>query len=542
MGTHAAVGGDGPATQAAGPRVPAYRPLNGWCLGAVAGAALGWFLGGPWWLWPTLAAAALGVAWLRRAAAPATLCLACLCLFAARGADRQAHAARFAEALAEAQTQEAPLPLRLTVGPDLRRVDSGPGRPAYHRFTAQSPTLPDGTPALPHVVKVNFRAPAGSPPPAIGQDWLVRARPVGAADAKTLTLNANPRNATLLRDPPHPTLRARLAALRAHLARNLARGVTPGEALYAQTMTLGADRPIPREELQVFADAGIVHVLSISGLHVGVVAALLHLLLGWAGLGPRLRAGLLIPLLVGYLLLIGAPPAAARATLMATVWLLGPCLRRKPDALTALSLSAALLLAHDPTLIGDVGALLSFLTLAGILLWTPLLLPPLLRRLRADAPPARGGPLPLGQAWRRAQAFLAAVSLSAWLAALPICLCVFGRVSLIGLLLNLVLPGLTVPVVWGGLAAALLGDLLPGLAVALNCLSAACLGFVTLAAEAALALPGAVYEADALLDPASALFLQLLFLALPLLLGPARQPRAPHLPPPPNPKGSEAKP
>lgn len=57
MGTHAAVGGDGPATQAAGPRVPAYRPLNGWCLGAVAGAALGWFLGGPWWLWPTLAAA-----------------------------------------------------------------------------------------------------------------------------------------------------------------------------------------------------------------------------------------------------------------------------------------------------------------------------------------------------------------------------------------------------------------------------------------------------------------------------------------------------
>ena len=498
---------------------PRFRPLNGWCLAGVAGAALGWFLGGAWWLWLGLATAALLFAWMRRSLAPAMLCLVCLCLMGWRAAEANGHAARFQSTLAALQGTDDAFPLRLTVGDDLRLVSPGPNRFPYARFTARAPAFEDGTPILPQTLMVNWydRSKTGAFPKP-GQTWLIPARPYGTPGAKTLTVTAHTDTATLLRDVSGPTFGQRLARLRAALSANLALGVSPREAHVVQTMTLGSDRSLLREDLQRYADAGIVHILSISGLHVGIVAALIHILLGWTGLGPRLRAALLIPALVGYLLLIGAPPAASRATLMAVIWCLGPCFRRKPDALCSLLLTALLLLAFSPALIADVGALLSFVVMGGILLWMPPLADAFVRLLRAEIPDVVRGGLPLGLSLRRGLALLLAVSAAAWLAALPLCLCFFGRLSLIGLLLNLVLPGLTVPVVWGGLVSALLGGLLPGLAAALNCFNAAILHLVDLAAASALDLPGSIYEAQAMLDPTTALLLETALLLLPLTL------------------------
>lgn len=499
--------------------VPRFRPLNGWCLAGVGGAALGWFLGGAWWLWLGLAAVALGVAWMRRSLAPAALCLACLCLLGWRAAEAHAHAARFQTTIESLRATDDTFPLRFTVGDDLRFVSPGPNRFPYARFTARDPAFEDGTPILPQTLMVNWydRSKTGAFPKP-GQTWLIPARPYGSPGSKTLTVTAHTDTATLLRDVSGPTLGQRLAHLRAALSANLALGVSPSEAHVVQTMTLGSDRSLPREDLQRYADAGIVHILSISGLHVGIVAAFIHILLGWTGLGPRLRAALLIPALVGYLLLIGAPPAASRATLMAVIWCLGPCFRRKPDALCSLLLTALLLLAFNPALVADVGALLSFVVMGGILLWMPPLADAFVRLLRAEIPDVVRGGLPLGLALRRGFALLLAVSVAAWLASLPLCLCFFGRLSLIGLLLNLVLPALTVPVVWGGLVSALLGGLLPGLAAAINCFNAAIFHFVDLAADSALALPGSIYEAQATLDPTSALLLETALLLLPLTL------------------------
>lgn len=497
-----------------------FRPLNGWCLAGVGGTALGWFLGGAWWLWLGLAAVALAVAWARRSLAPAALCLVCLCLFGWRAAEANAHAARFRSVLDTLRATDDAIPIRLTVGDDFRLITSG-NRFPYARFTARNPAFEDGTPILPQTLMVNWydRSKTGAFPKP-GQTWLIPAKPYGTPGSKTLTATAHTDTATLLRDVSGPTLGQRLARLRAALAANLALGVSPKEAHVVQTMTLGSDRSLPREDLQRYADAGIVHILSISGLHVGIVAALFHILLGWFGLGPRLRAALLIPALVGYLLLIGAPPAASRATLMAVIWCLGPCFRRKPDALCSLLLTALLLLLFDPALIVDVGALLSFVVMGGILLWMPPLADAFVRLFRAAIPDVVRGGLPLGLALRRGFALLLAVSVAAWLAALPLCLCFFGRLSLIGLLLNLVLPALTVPVVWGGLVSALLGGLLPGLATAINCFNAAILHLVDLAAATALTLPGSIYEAQATLDSASTLLLETALLLLPFTLRP----------------------
>lgn len=422
-----------------------FRPLNGWCLAGVGGTALGWFLGGAWWLWLGLAAAALAVAWVRRSLAPAALCLVCLCLFGWRAAEVNAHAARFRSVLDTLRATDNAIPIRLTVGDDFRLITSG-NRFPYARFTARNPAFEDGTPILPQTLMVNWydRSKTGAFPKP-GQTWLIPAKPYGTPGSKTLTATAHTDTATLLRDVSGPTLGQRLA---------------------------------------------------------------------------RLRAALLIPALVGYLLLIGAPPAASRATLMAVIWCLGPCFRRKPDALCSLLLTALLLLLFDPALIADVGALLSFVVMGGILLWMPPLADAFVRLFRAAIPDVVRGGLPLGLALRRGFALLLAVSVAAWLAALPLCLCFFGRLSLIGLLLNLVLPALTVPVVWGGLVSALLGGLLPGLATAINCFNAAILHLVDLAAATALTLPGSIYEAQATLDSASTLLLETALLLLPLTLRP----------------------
>ena len=89
-----------------------------------------------------------------------------------------------------------------------------------------------------------------------------------------------------------------------------------------------------------------------------------------------------------------------------------------------------------------------------------------------------------------------ALSLAAWIAVLPLCLFFFGRVSAVGILLNLIVPLLTVLVVWFACISALAGFILPSLSILLNRINASILTFVDFLATQVLKLPGAVYELD----------------------------------------------
>ncbi len=474
-----------------------HHPTLGWCAAFVAGVALGRLLPHPL-PWLLLATLALGLAWLRpRAAAGCVLALLALGAWHAAG-EARAHATAEARIAAARENGET-LTLTLTVGGDRRVVWRRVGGP-FCAFTAADARFADGTPVAGLRLPVSWHGPLRDFP-RVGQTWRVRAKAIRVEWRGAAPLIVRAASARLLPGESRSgAWRRRLADLRRRLAGNLAIGISPDEAFLAQLMTIGSDRALPYEDRQRFADAGIIHVLSISGLHVGIVTALLLWAFAWAGLGLRLRAGLLFPALAFYLLLTGAPPPAARACLMAALFLLAPAFLRRPDAPCALLLAAALLLAWEPAWVADVGALLSFCVMGGILLWTgPLAyfiaraLGALPRRHEADTPPPEA---PWHLLARQRLALCLGLSLAAWLAALPLCLHFFGRVSLVGLLLNLFIPWLTGLVVWAAAGSALAGFALPPLACFLNRLNAAALHATAWLSDRAIDLPGALLTAQ----------------------------------------------
>jgi len=191
-------------------------------------------------------------------------------------------------------------------------------------------------------------------------------------------------------------------------------GLTPAAAALTRALTLG-ERNALGDDRAAFQRAGLAHLLALSGLHVGILVGF-FLLLG-VPLG-RWRYLLALVLLLGYLGLVGSSPSLVRATIMAGVWLLARASGRSDTplpALLALSLAFHLLLA--PYSIWSLSLWLSYLAVAGILLFVP---------------PRRR--LPKLLAWARYSLY---ATLGAQLALLPLLLHFFGYLPLFAPIANL---------------------------------------------------------------------------------------------------------
>ncbi len=109
-----------------------------------------------------------------------------------------------------------------------------------------------------------------------------------------------------------------------------------------------------------FAGAGLAHLLAISGLHVGILAAALVLALRLAAVPPA-RARLIgVPLVAVYVWVLGMPPPALRAVGLLAVWELARSRQRPPLRSAVLATTAVLVAAFDPFAIGEGGPWLSF--------------------------------------------------------------------------------------------------------------------------------------------------------------------------------------
>jgi competence protein ComEC len=184
-----------------------------------------------------------------------------------------------------------------------------------------------------------------------------------------------------------------------------------------------------------YSRAGVSHILSVSGFHVGVVVAvwvfgLRWLLLRWEWLALRIdvrRTALLsaLPLMLLYLVFTGGAPATARSVLMLSAVVLAIWSEREIDSLDALLLAAFCLLVADPGVLFDLSFQLSFLALWGLLVLTPLLVAPF------DRFTLRG--------WQRTVLLLFAASIAAVLSTLAPVLDSFHQVSFSGIIANLVI-------------------------------------------------------------------------------------------------------
>lgn len=220
---------------------------------------------------------------------------------------------------------------------------------------------------------------------------------------------------------------ARLDRARHAVARALERHLGHGQVALAKALVLGDQGEITPARRRAWADAGMAHLLSISGLHVGMIAALIYWLLRVAcaalpGAGERFStrrlAALLalVPLAV-FCLGVGASPPAVRSTIMSGAVLAGLALGRPSVVANALGLAGAAIVLVSPMSLADPGFLLSFAAV-GMLLALP-------RLPRFRLPGMR----PL--------VALVIVSTAATLATAPLALHFFGRVSLVAPIVNL---------------------------------------------------------------------------------------------------------
>lgn len=124
---------------------------------------------------------------------------------------------------------------------------------------------------------------------------------------------------------------------------------------------------VPTHELDSFKQSGVMHLFAVSGLHVGLLVAVIAWLLSKLKVNDKVQFFLISGFLLGYCVLCSFTPSVARASVMSICLLLSKLFERKYDSLNALSLAGIILLVFSPTMLFAVGFQLSFAAVFGII-------------------------------------------------------------------------------------------------------------------------------------------------------------------------------
>lgn len=155
---------------------------------------------------------------------------------------------------------------------------------------------------------------------------------------------------------------------------------TQSEYLFPETekglflsLLVGDKQGLEQSVTEQFRKLGVSHVLAISGLHVGLLLLTLQMILKKLPLYNWMKFLITMSFLAGYVMLSGAQPSILRAALMVFIMESAYFFNREKEPKTAFMLTFVLLTFSNPFYIYDVGFLLSFLTVFGILYLHPIL-------------------------------------------------------------------------------------------------------------------------------------------------------------------------
>ncbi len=151
-------------------------------------------------------------------------------------------------------------------------------------------------------------------------------------------------------------------------------GVQDNHAQLTQALVLGQKKEIDKKTYQEFADAGVIHILAVSGMHVGIVLMMLQFLLTpllSLPYGRVLRTLLVLVLLWLFALMAGFSPSVTRAVCMFSFFAVALNLRRKTNTLNLLFASLFPLLLLRPNLLFEVGFQLSYAAVFSIVVVYP---------------------------------------------------------------------------------------------------------------------------------------------------------------------------
>ncbi len=216
-------------------------------------------------------------------------------------------------------------------------------------------------------------------------------------------------------------------------------GITGQEEAVLSALILGQDDEIDPDLRNSYSTAGVMHILAVSGMHVGLIYAALCLILRFPGKRRKaniFKAFFLIICLWFYAMLTGLSPSVLRAAMMLSFLVLGVSLQRSSNPLNILAASAiALFLIFSPALVFSAGFQLSFLAVVGILF--------LYKPLHNSYTPT---------SWLGAQVWsIVSVSIVAQLATFPLSLYYFHRFPNYFLISNLIVIPLGTLIIFGGI-------------------------------------------------------------------------------------------
>ncbi len=208
-----------------------------------------------------------------------------------------------------------------------------------------------------------------------------------------------------------------------------------GSADFVSAILLGQRQEVDFELNDIFMKTGTIHLLAISGLHVGLLTFLVILILKIIRIPRKASVVATISFLIFYAILTSGRPSVIRATVMAIAILFGWLIGRESQMWNSLGLAAILILGFEPNALFDVGFQLSFISVASILYLTP--------KLEELFYYDRKLAVPFMSRWKRYFAEGAFVSAAAWLGVLPFVLYYFNIVTPIAIIANLFAVPLT---------------------------------------------------------------------------------------------------
>ncbi len=215
-----------------------------------------------------------------------------------------------------------------------------------------------------------------------------------------------------------PSVYFTMTALRERLIGFLRARIPTEEGALLAGLCLGDLRGVSTAVSDAFRDAGLTHILVVSGLHLSVISAGVFAVCRRL-FRRRVAATVSMAVVFIFMLLVGFSPSVVRAGVACFVMLGGQLFHRRADGLNSLGLALTLLLAYNPYSLLDAGLQLSFGATAGVLC----LYEPVYTRLCG---------LPL---WKPL-ASAVAVTVAATLPILPLLAWLFGEVSVVSPLAN----------------------------------------------------------------------------------------------------------